>query len=112
MSGATRLCAIATSMEDSKGTEALFSIYFPPKEQYQGRFFQHITPTPGSEKEGARGSVPDNKVGFSIASGAYFVETTGRFWVSPEGPLPMGIEFGISKKPNAAVINFGVLHIA
>jgi hypothetical protein len=23
-----------------KGTEARFSIYFPPKEQYQGRFFQ------------------------------------------------------------------------
>ena len=57
------------------GTEARFSIYFPPKEQYQGRFFQHITPTPGSENEGVKGSGPDNKVGFSLASGAYFIET-------------------------------------
>src|SRR5579864_6362329 len=26
-----------------KGTEARFAFYFPPKEQYQGRFFQHVT---------------------------------------------------------------------
>ena len=58
-----------------KGTTARFSLYFPPKERYQGRFFQHITPTPGSENEGTKGSGPDNKVGFSIDSGAYFVET-------------------------------------
>lgn len=58
-----------------KGTEARFSIYYPPKEQYQGRFFQHITPTPGSENEGTKGSGAENKAGFSIASDAYFVET-------------------------------------
>ncbi|HEX8059090.1 MAG TPA: hypothetical protein VF481_20645, partial [Novosphingobium sp.] len=27
-----------------KGTDTKFSFYFPPKAQYQGRFFQHITP--------------------------------------------------------------------
>ena len=32
-----------------KGTETRFSFYFPPKEQYQGRFFQHITPVPDNE---------------------------------------------------------------
>jgi len=58
-----------------KGTEARFSIYFPPKEQYQGRFFQHITPTPTSENEAVKGTGEDNKIGFSIASGAYFLET-------------------------------------
>jgi hypothetical protein len=58
-----------------KGTTARFSLYFPPKERYQGRFFQHITPTPGSENEGTKGSGPDNKVAFAIASGAYFIET-------------------------------------
>ena len=32
-----------------KSTETRFSIYFPPKEQYQGRFFQYITPVPDNE---------------------------------------------------------------
>ena len=63
-----------------KGTEARFSIYFPPKERYEGRFFQHITPTPGSENEGVKGSGPENKVGFAIASGAYLRRS--REWAS------------------------------
>jgi hypothetical protein len=58
-----------------KGTEARFSIYFPTKEQYQGRFFQHITPVPMSENLAQRGSGEDDKIGFSIASGGYFLET-------------------------------------
>ncbi|MBC2660423.1 hypothetical protein H7F50_01535 [Novosphingobium flavum] len=61
-----------------KGTDARFSIYFPPPAQYQGRFFQHVTPVPGSENEGQ--TMPPgafNKIGFAIASGAYFVETNG-----------------------------------
>ena len=39
------------------GTDTRFSIYFPPPEQYQGRFFQHITPVPDSEHlaQGRRG---------------------------------------------------------
>jgi hypothetical protein len=32
------------------GTPARFSIYFPPKDRYHGRFFQHVTPTPIDEK--------------------------------------------------------------
>ena len=61
-----------------KGTETRFSFYFPPKEQYQGRFFQHITPAPDSEDLGPRMPAGRfNKIGFSIASGAYFVETNG-----------------------------------
>src|SRR5580704_13031705 len=32
-----------------KGTDALFSMYFPPKEQYQGRFFQAVAATAGNE---------------------------------------------------------------
>ena len=31
------------------GTETRFSLYFPPKKQYQGRFFQYITPFPDNE---------------------------------------------------------------
>ncbi|MFC0220198.1 PKD domain-containing protein [Pseudochelatococcus lubricantis] len=61
-----------------KGTETLFSFYFPPEDQYRGRFFQHVTPAPGSEKLGQMAAPGlHNKVGFAIASGAYFVETNG-----------------------------------
>lgn len=60
-----------------KGTETRFSLYFPTKEQYQGRFFQYITPFPDNEflSQGATGE--DDKIGFSISSGAYFIETNG-----------------------------------
>ena len=61
-----------------KGTPARFSFYFPLKGQYQGRFFQHITPVPDSENvEQAVAPGEYNKIGFAIASGAYFVETNG-----------------------------------
>jgi len=61
-----------------KGTETRFSFYFPSKEQYQGRFFQHITPVPDSENLGQKMPPGEyNKIGFSIASGAYFIETNG-----------------------------------
>lgn len=60
-----------------KGTDTRFSFYFPPKEQYQGRFFQYITPVPDNENlsQGATGE--EDKIGFSITSGAYFIETNG-----------------------------------
>ncbi len=61
-----------------KGTDTRFSYYFPDKSQYQGRFFQHITPVPDDENLAQK--VPpgeDNKIGFAIESGAYFVETNG-----------------------------------
>ena len=61
-----------------KETETRFSFYFPPKEQYQGRFFQHLTPAPDSENLAQHVPPgPEDKLGFSIASGAYFVETNG-----------------------------------
>jgi hypothetical protein len=58
-----------------KGTAARFSFYFPPKEQYQERFFQHVTPVPASENLRQQSSGEEDFIGFSIASGAYFVET-------------------------------------
>ncbi len=60
------------------GTETRFSFYFPPARQYQGRFFQHFTPVPGSETLAASAPAgPYNKIGFAADSGAYFVETNG-----------------------------------
>ena len=60
-----------------KGTDTRFSFYFPSKEQFKGHFFQHITPVPDSENLAQRTTGADDKIGFSIASGAYFVETNG-----------------------------------
>jgi len=60
-----------------KNTDTRFSFYFPPAEQYQGRFFQYITPVPDNENlsQGQRGE--EDKISFAIDSGAYFVETNG-----------------------------------
>ena len=60
-----------------KGRDTRFSFYFPPEEKYDGRFFQYITPVPDSENlsQGTHGE--ENKIGFSIESGAYFIETNG-----------------------------------
>ena len=60
-----------------EGTTTKFSFYFPSKEQYQGHFFQYITPVPDSENlsQGATGE--EDKISFSITHGAYFIETNG-----------------------------------
>jgi hypothetical protein len=60
-----------------KGTDTRFSFYFPPKDRYLGHFFQYITPVPDSEKlsQGAQGE--EDRIGFAIVSGAYFIETNG-----------------------------------
>ncbi len=60
-----------------KGTNTRFSFYFPPKEGYQGRFFQYITPFPDNENLSQGASGEEDKIGFSISSGAYFIETNG-----------------------------------
>lgn len=61
-----------------EGTETRFSYYLPPADQYQGRFFQHITPVPDSENLAQKMPAGEyNKIGFSIDSGAYFIETNG-----------------------------------
>ena len=60
-----------------KETDTRFSFYFPPKEQYEGRFFQYVTPFPDSEMLSQGASGEEDKIGFSISSGAYFIETNG-----------------------------------
>ena len=60
-----------------KGTDTRFSFYFPAKEKYQGRFFQYITPFPDNENLSQGASGEEDKIGFSITSGTYFIETNG-----------------------------------
>lgn len=59
------------------GTETRFSFCFPPKETYQGRFFQYITPFPDNEYLSQNATGEEDKIGFAISSGAYFIETNG-----------------------------------
>ncbi|MBS1596916.1 MAG: PKD domain-containing protein [Bacteroidetes bacterium] len=60
-----------------RGTDTRFSFYFPSKEKYQGHFFQYITPVPDNENLSQGASGEEDKIGFSITSGAYFIETNG-----------------------------------
>ncbi len=67
-----------------KGTDLKFSFYMPDKAQYQGRFFQYVTPVPDNENNAQVAG--DDKIGFSVASGGYFVETNGGGVSATAGP--------------------------
>lgn len=60
-----------------EGTTVRFSYCFPEKEGYKGRFFHYLSPFPGSEEEMASQETfgVDDRVGFAITHGAYFVES-------------------------------------
>lgn len=60
-----------------EGTDVKFSFCFPEKERYEGRFYQYLSPFPGPEEEKASLPVtgPDDKIGFCLTHGAYYVET-------------------------------------
>ncbi|GAA4466396.1 hypothetical protein GCM10023189_48380 [Nibrella saemangeumensis] len=60
-----------------RNINARFSFYFPPKEQYQGRFFQYITPFPDNETLSQGASGEEDKIGFAVTHGSYFIETNG-----------------------------------
>lgn len=62
-----------------RGTDTRFSFYLPPKQQYRGRFFQHLTPVPDSENlaQAPGIALEENKIASAAASGAMFVETNG-----------------------------------
>lgn len=76
-----------------KGTELMFSMYFPPKEHYQGRFFQPLQAVSGSENSAPMALHQASGMGFAIASGGYLVE-------SNQGSRNM---FGGDSRANAAV---------
>ncbi|MEO5586180.1 MAG: PKD domain-containing protein [Novosphingobium sp.] len=59
------------------GSDLKFSMYFPPKEQYQRRFFHPLMHIAGNENvalAGALGGIV-NSLQFAFASGAYLVES-------------------------------------
>ncbi len=79
-----------------KGTELLFSFYFPPKEHYEGRFFQPLQAVSGSENMAPMAMYQASGIGFALASGGYLVE-------SNQGSRNM---FGGSAEANAAVAQY------
>jgi len=60
-----------------KNTDTKFSYYFPERHQYENRFFQYITPAPDNENLSQNQTGEEDKISFSLASGAYFIETNG-----------------------------------
>ncbi len=61
-----------------KDTDARFSFYFPPKDQYQGRFFHNTYPLATSSDIGPfpiQFDVAIGNLAFTMDSGAYYVQT-------------------------------------
>ena len=58
-----------------ENTELRFAFFFPQKEQYDGRFFQVLTPVQGNENASLGLAGEDDNIGFAITHGAYFVES-------------------------------------
>jgi hypothetical protein len=60
-----------------KNTDTRFSYYFPEKENYEGRFFQYQTPVPDNENLSQGLTGEEDRIGFALTHGAYFIETNG-----------------------------------
>src|SRR5262249_49857911 len=78
------------------GTELLFSFYFPPKDKYEGRFFQPLQAVSGNDNMAPMGMNQASGAGVALASGGYLVE-------SNQGARNM---FGGSAEANAAVAQY------
>ena len=59
------------------GTDVKFSFFFPPRERYRNHFQQYLSPFPGPDEEvasiGHTGG--EDRIGFALHCGAYFIET-------------------------------------
>jgi hypothetical protein len=60
-----------------EGTDTRFSLYFPPAERYEGRFFQPVLPMSGIEYAAGLGVLYGvaGSIRFAVDSGAYLVES-------------------------------------
>ena len=87
------------------GTDAKFSFYFPPAEQYEGRFFQPVLPMSGIEFAATIGVLYGvaGSIEFAADSGAYLVESNlGRL-----NPFP-GEDWSVAGfRASAAVARYG-----
>lgn len=58
-----------------RGTLTKFCFYYPPEESYVRRFFQHISPFVGDEREAQYQEGVEDKISFAVKHGSYFVES-------------------------------------
>lgn len=79
-----------------EGTDLLFSMYFPPEDEYEGRFFQPLAATSGSENTAPMSMQRAYGIGYATTSGAYLIE-------SNQGAKNM---FGGSSEANVAVAQY------
>jgi hypothetical protein len=70
--GSVRYHYIHGGFEDTK---LKFSLYFPDKEDYKGRFYHFMSPVQGSEDASQIRIGEEDKITFAINNGAYFVES-------------------------------------
>ena len=78
-SGVTSRCGTGTSTVASTGPTAGSRRTSPTRTRYQGRFFQPVSPVPGSEHGATEGAFA-GYIEFAVASGGYLVESNlGRF---------------------------------
>lgn len=55
------------------GFEVRFCFYYPEKKNYEGRFFQYLSPAPEDERESENLTGEDDKISFCLTHGAYYV---------------------------------------
>jgi hypothetical protein len=69
------------------GTPLKFSMYFPPAEKYQGRFFHPVMHISGNENaaRGRLAGLDGDSIGFAFDSGGYLVESN-MGWLAMRGP--------------------------
>ena len=72
-----KLCRFFYVHGGFKEKDIRFSYCLPEKEKFTGRFFQYLSPFPGPEEEMAslEREGADDRVGFALEYGAYFVES-------------------------------------
>ena len=76
-----------------EGTDVKFSFCFPPADRYENRFQQYLSPFPGPDEEVASlGHMGlEDRIGFALSCGAYYVETNmgsrQQFGGSPDATL-------------------------
>lgn len=70
---------------EMNGIEVRFCFYFPEKENYEGRFFQYVSPAPEDEHESEHLTGEDDKISFCLTHGAYYVVTNQGGFVLNQG---------------------------
>lgn len=84
------------------GTDIKFSLYFPMKDKYEGRFFQYLPPFANHEDSSQKLTQGDDKILFSLLHGAYFVESN----LGTLNPFAPATDVTINYRSSSAVAEY------